>query len=209
MVASVFAFMLVGPRVAEAGIGEFIWEMSGPQMIGGGLQCKFNLQGEVEQCYVTVPITTSLRDAPQKRRFRISLDGGIYVSTGKNAGGVDYEAWKTWMLAFDPMIEFVTKDNRTDTLRDRREWYHGIMGVSYNVLFGDFRRFANVGLKLRPIGYRRGRFNYEFDVRIYPNGFTADQFGKAAEPEPNRAEVTWGLSLGIALGSLDAKPIAR
>ena len=109
MVASVFALMLLGPRVAEAGIGEFIWEMSGPQMVGGGVQCKFHLTGGLDICYVSFPLPAPLiaADAP-KPRFRVSLDGGVYVSTGKNAGGVDYEAWKTWMLAFDPMIERVS-----------------------------------------------------------------------------------------------------
>ena len=73
------------------------------------------------------------------------------------------------------------------------------MGVSYNFLFGpDFKRFSNVGLKLRPIGYRHGRVNFEFDMRLYPNGFSADQFGKTAAPEPNTAEVTYGFSMGIA-----------
>ncbi|HEU4693713.1 MAG TPA: hypothetical protein VFS23_35360 [Vicinamibacterales bacterium] len=199
MIASAFAVLLISPRIAEAGIGEFIWEMSGPQMVGGGIECKLNFSGDVELCYITIPITGLAKAPMRPRRFRVSLDGGVYVSTGKNAGGVDYEAWKTWMLAFDPMIELVTWDNLKDD--NRQEIYHGLMGVSYNVLFGpDFRRFANAGVKLRPIGYRYRRVNFEFDLRIYPNGFSADQFGKAAAPEPNRAEVTYGFSMGIAFG---------
>jgi hypothetical protein len=193
--------MLALPRIAHAGIGEFIWEMGGPQMVGGGIECKFALNGDLELCYITVPISPLAKAPDRPRRFRFSIDGGVYVSTGKNAGGVDYEAWKTWMLAFDPMIELVTWDNQNND--NRKELYHGIMGVTYNFLFGpDFKRFANAGMKLRPIGYRYQRFNFEFDLRIYPNGFTADQFGKAAAPEPNRAEVTYGFSMGIAFGSL-------
>jgi hypothetical protein len=202
MVATVFVVMLIGPRVAEAGIGEFIWEMSGPQMVGGGIQCKFSITtGELEICYATIPVSLRLAQDRPKRRFRVSFDGGIYTSTGKDAGGVDYEAFNTWMLAFDPVIELVTYDNFKSG-GARREVYHGVMGVSYNVLFGsDFRRFTNAAVKLRPIGYRHGRFNVEFDLRMYPNGFRADQFGEVSpEPEPNRAETTWGFSVGIAFG---------
>jgi hypothetical protein len=201
MVAPVFVVMLTIPRVAHAGIGEFIWEMSGPQMWGGGVQCKYSLKWELKQCYVTVPIP-AIAKAPAER-FRFSIDGGLYVSTGKDADGVDYEAWKTWMLAFDPMIEFVTWEKTDRDINQRRELYHGIGGVSYNFLFGpDFRRFSNLAFKVRPIGYRYGRFAFEFDLRMYPDGFTAGQFGKASlSPEdPDKAEVTYGFSLGIAFG---------
>ena len=203
MVASVFVVMLTLPRIAHAGIGELIWEMSGPQMIGGGLECKFSpTTGKLEISYATLPVPLLTPEAP--RRFRISLDGGIYTSTGKNAGDVDYQAFKTWMLAFDPMIEVVSYDNGVQG-KGRRELYHGVMGVSYNYLFGSgFAPFTNVALKLRPIGYGFGRFNVEFDLRMYPNGFSAGDFGKVApEPESNRAETTWGVSMGIAFGKFD------
>ena len=36
--------VLATPRTGSAGIGELIWEMSGPQFVGGGIQCKFTLQ---------------------------------------------------------------------------------------------------------------------------------------------------------------------
>jgi hypothetical protein len=199
IVLGTLVLILSTPRDGRAGIGELIWEMSGPQMVGGGVQCKFDFNGNLDICYVSFPVPGPVAKVAHERRFRVSMDGGVYVSTGKNAGGVDYEAWKTWMLAFDPMIELVTSDNQQPG-GARREWYHGIMGVSYNFLVGsDFKRFSNVGLKLRPIGYRRGRVNFEFDLRIYPSGFTASQFGKeSTTPEPNRAEVTYGFSMGIA-----------
>ena len=52
------------------------------------------------------------------------------------------------------------------------------------------------------LAIRHGRFNFEFDMRIYPNGFTAADFGKC----PGRTredEVTEGVEprYRIAIGN--------
>jgi hypothetical protein len=200
MVLGVAVLVLSTPRTGSAGIGELIWEMSGPQMIGGGIQCKYTIGFTLEQCYVTVPIPPLGVSGVPRKRLRLSFDGGVYVSTGKDSGDIDYEAWKTWMLAFDPMIELVTWDNGDTDFKNRHEVYHGIAGFSYNFLFGsDFGSFSNAAIKVRPVGYRHGRFNFEFDMRIYPRGFTAADFGKVSPtPDPVKTEVTYGVSLGIA-----------
>ena len=194
--------ILATPRTGSAGIGEWIWEMSGPQFVGGGIECKVTLHWELEVCYVTFPIPVSLRTLKPKVRYRLSLEGGLYGSTGKDSNGVSYEAGEAWMFAFDPMIELVHHDNWLPG-GDRAEIYHGL-GFSYNRLFGggdDWDAFNNAAIKIRPLGVRFGRQNIEFDLRIYPNRFNASDFGKVSlVPEDNGGEVVWSISYGIALG---------
>jgi hypothetical protein len=128
------------------------------------------------------------------RKVWFSFEGGLYFSTGKDASGQDYEAGKTWMVAFDPMIEIQTVD------RGRFKMYHGVMGMSYNLLFGpDFDKFTNVAFKLRPIGVIiNNRFNIAYNLRVYPRGFTADQFGKIpTTPSENKSETVHSFSVGF------------
>jgi hypothetical protein len=59
---------------------------------------------------------------------------------------------------------------------------HYGVGVSYAFLTGDkFRRLNNVGVKVRPVSavFEVGDavVQVAFNVRIYADGFTADQFG--------------------------------
>jgi hypothetical protein len=189
--------VLSTPRTGSGGIGEWIWEMSGPSMFGVGLECKYTLNGklDLEHCYlVGAPIARGT--PPDTRRLRLSLESGIYFSLGKNASGQDYEFGKTWMATFDPMLEVVSHECGGLAI------YHGILGVSYNFLAGvDMDSFINVALKLRPIGFQFGRYNFEYNMRVYPNGFTADEFGKLpVVTSDNRPETVHGFSFGIALG---------
>ena len=195
------ALLLSTPRTGSAGIGEWIWEMSGPQMVGGGIECKFTFKGELEICYVTSGVPFSVANNKRKVRPRISIEGGLYGSTGKNSNGVEYKAGDAWMFAFDPMIELVHHETTMTAGADRAEIYHGL-GVSYNRLFGkDFHPFNNAAIKVRPIGVRFGRNNLEFDLRVYPNHFSATDFGKVpVGPEETGVETVWSLSYGIAIG---------
>src|SRR5262245_20493561 len=103
------------------------------------------------------------------------------------------------MLAFDPVLDIESYRNANGL-----SLYHGVFGVSYNLLFGEgFDTFANVALKMRPIGVaipirQQWRFTVEGTLRFYPSGFSADQFGKLpAAPQFNRAEVVYGLAFGL------------
>jgi hypothetical protein len=196
--AFVFVGLLAFPRTGSAGIGEIILELSGPTMVGGGLECKFFITGHLDQCYVAGfrrkgKPPASIADS----RIRLSLETAAYVSTGNNNGDVDYEFGKIWMLAFDPMVEFISFDCGALST------YHGVMGLTYNLFLGpDFDKFSNVGFKLRPIGVRVRRVNFEYNIRIYPNRFTPDQFGKV-DPSPianTKSEAVHSFSIGIAIG---------
>lgn len=204
MALGVAVLVLSTARTGSAGIGELIWEMSGPQFVGGGIQCKFSFTGKLEICYVTVPMlyTEKADQDAHKVRYRVSVEGGLYGSTGKNSNGIEYEAGEAWMFAFDPVIELVHHDNWAFGA-DRAEIYHGV-GFSYNRLFGggeDWDAFNKVAIKVRPLGVRFGRNNIEVDMRIYPNRFNPSDFGKVSLiPESTGGEVVWSLSYGIAIG---------
>jgi len=189
--------LLAFPRTGSAGIGEIILEMSGPQFVGGGLECKFTLLGTLEQCYAIVPGVSRERSGA-KQRVRLSLEGTGYFSTGKNSDGTDYEVGRIWMLAFDPMLEFVSHERGNGNVTV----YHGFMGVSYNLFMGKgFDPFSNVALKLRPIGVRFKDFAVEYNIRFYSNRFTPDEFGQPASPPTNdMAEAVHSFSFLIPLG---------
>jgi hypothetical protein len=193
--------VLSTPRTGSAGIGELIWEMSGPQFIGLGLDCKFTLQGTLEQCYAVVPAVARERSGP-KSKVRLSFEGMGYFSTGKNSEGTDYEFGHVWMLAFDPMLEYVSRQSERVTL------YHGFMGVSYNLFLGDgFDPFSNVALKLRPIGIRYKDFAVEYNIRFYSNRFTPDEFGQPPLPTTNgMAEAVHSVSFLIPIGKKKTLP---
>ena len=199
--ACVLVALLAFPRTGSAGIGEIILEMSGPQFIGLGMDCKFTLQGALEQCYAVVPGVARERSGT-KSKVRLSFEGTGYFSTGKNSEGTDYEFGHIWMLAFDPMLEYVSRQTPRVTL------YHGFMGVSYNLFLGDgFDPFSNVALKLRPIGVRFKDFAIEYNIRFYSNRFTPDEFGQPPLPTTSgMAEAVHSFSFLIPIGKKKTLP---
>jgi len=191
-ISCILAGVLVFPRDGRAGIIEIIIEMSGPQMFGFLVECRVPIDGTLDQCTV-VGKKVAGQAAPPPRKLWFSMEGGVYVSTGHDVDGLDYEFGKTYMLAFDPMMEVQT------VTRQNFSMYHGVMGVSYNFLFGEgFRKFTNVAFKLRPIGVIIGnRVNISYNLRLYPSGFTADQFGQLPpSPETTKPETVHGFSVG-------------
>jgi hypothetical protein len=187
--------VLAFPRIGSAGIGEIILEMSGPQFIGGGMECKFTLMGDLEQCYAIVPGVSRERSGT-KSRVRLSLEGTTYFSTGKNSDGTDYEFGRIWMFAFDPMLEYLSHQGPSVTV------YHGFMGVSYNLFAGKgFDPFTNVAFKLRPIGVRFKNFAIEYNIRFYSNRFTPDEFGQPPPATTNgMSEAVHSFSFLIPIG---------
>src|SRR5262245_44245158 len=192
MVTIVLAF----PRTGSAGLADFILEMSGPQMVGLLAQCRIAVGGAFEDCRAA----PGMRIAGQggQSRVHLTLEGGPYFSTGKNEGGQNYVFFKIGMLAFDPMLEVESVS------RPGFSMYHGVLGVSYNFLFGSgVDAFTNVAFKLRPIGIafpvgRGWKLEVEYNLRLYPNGFTADEFGKTpVVPASTTTEAVNSFSFGL------------
>lgn len=173
-----FLGTLATPRAAHAGLVDIIWEMSGPQMLGAGVECEWELTAtNAEWCYVNAMNVAGNGQRRPDRWFGSFTQGlRLYFSTGKNAeaGGqeFDFRAFRTWMLELDPM------------LHAGREFANGVRvytgaGASLNRFFVvDARDFNNYAFKLRPLAveYRRGRraIGAGYTLRLYPNGFDAN-----------------------------------
>jgi len=182
--------ILSTPRSGDAGIGEWIWEMSGPSMLGATSGCSLSLKKALHRCSIfgfPVPLRSPLAppaDTPEAAietappglgEVWLELDGGTYVSLWKNSGeGADehdFRVGHTYMLTFDPMIGFKTKLGE-----------HGV-GITLDYILGnesyvdslgtehDFDNFGNWGFKLRPVVLRWHRMVWEWNIRLYPNGF--------------------------------------
>jgi hypothetical protein len=218
--------MLVGiPREGAAGIVEVILEMSGPKMFGFSADCRLTLTGEWDSCKASVPAGFRALEPfvdPRLSKVWLSFTGGFYFSADATVNGVDYGRGEVKMLIFDPMLEFESKhwrnracpallqgaEDKCDRLR--LQIYHGVVGMSYNLLFGEnFPTFSNVGMKLRPFGIvvpigKWGRADlgadFSYDLRLYPRGFTAEDFGRVpVEAEGNGAEAVHALVFGLRI----------
>ncbi|HEY1303280.1 MAG TPA: hypothetical protein VGF24_07005 [Vicinamibacterales bacterium] len=176
--------VLATPRTGSAGIGEWIWEMSGPSMIGLTTGCsvgfKKNSASRVDRCSVfgipikprsplSTPVGTLLSDAMETvptslGKIWLVLDGGAYFSLPKNSGEdeneKDFGFFHTGMGTVDPMIGFKSALGE-----------HAV-GMTANFVFGkEFAAFKNFGVKVRPISLRWHRVIWEWNIRLYPNGF--------------------------------------
>ena len=181
------------PAVANAGLIDIIWDMSGPQMIGDVGRCRVPVTGGETKCSFFGAPNGENPDVMETRAW-VSLEGGVYFSTGKNEGDTDYEAFRTFMLSFEPVVEVGSLTFNTGRVR----LFHGA-GLASHFLFGpDFRRFTNAGFKLRPVGVEIGdRLEVSLNIRLYPDGFGADQFGFGPSPAGDRPfEHTWGFTVG-------------
>jgi hypothetical protein len=208
LTGSVLLALLGLPRDGNAGIVEVIIEMSGPKMYGVGFDCRLDFTGQWQSCKastLTAGVLGPVVGDRSKTNFWLSLGGGYYWSADKTINGQDYDRFEVKMVTFDPMIEL--QSAAWDSYADLPfQLYHGLIGVTYNVLFGEnFETFSNVGFKLRPIGIVipiKGRFAFDFsyDLRLYPKGFTATDFGRIPlAPEGSGAEAVQSLVFGLRL----------
>jgi hypothetical protein len=204
-VLGIAALLILGvPRVASAGAGDLIWGLSGPQFIGAVSECDFVLTASQPVCRVFGKrLSGADADDPLvfqaggPRRIWLTLDGTFYVSTGKNKEGpnsedIDYRGFHYFMVAFEPLVQVQSFQV------GRATFYHGVLGLSYDILFGKgFDAFDNVGIKIRPVGITAGRFDFAYNLRIYPRGFAPSDFGfEVAKARPD-AETVHGISVGV------------
>ena len=189
--------LLILPRPGTAGIIEIIAEMSGPRMIGFGLECRLTFSGRWESCKVASPTTALIfaENQPDVKMW-LSVGGKYFFSINKTVNGQHYGTGEVKMWSFDPMLEFESKSWPVKDFNLDLQVYHGVMGVSYNVFLGDFPTFSNVALKLRPAGVvipfsKNWGVDLSYDIRLYPRGVTAGDFGKDPIPgaEPSREAV--------------------
>jgi hypothetical protein len=185
--------LLCLPRESAAGIGDIIFGMSGPQMIGAIAHCRVPFGGSVTQCHIlNKGRTADADDLP----FWVSLEGGFYVSTTRDAkDGHEFDWFDVRMVTFEPLFEWRWPSHP----RIR----HGI-GLGYNFLFGDgFDAFDKFNVKLRLIDVEFPGFDLAFNLRLYPNGVTSNEFSPGPKIDVDRpAEVVIGASVGFGKLSL-------
>jgi hypothetical protein len=192
----VLAIVLVTPPAASAGgmgdLVDIIIGLTGPQMIGVPIACQVNIQSKETACYIAGSRIASRdrRLADEEfwiaRRLWVSLGGGAYISTGKNSDMREFEFGRVRMLTLEPTFNVRSVENTDSTFAIE----HGA-GLSYFFLFGSgFKRFDNVGLKTTPVALTwrnifetQKDFGVAYNLRIFPDPFTAQQFG--ADPATN------------------------
>ncbi|MFN7980992.1 MAG: hypothetical protein U0Q11_03965 [Vicinamibacterales bacterium] len=98
------------------------------------------------------------------------------------------------MLAFEPSVSVRSVEN------EKVRVHHGV-GPTFDYFFGPkFDSFSNVGVRVTPIEvvFPRHNFSLAATVRLYPNGFTDDQFGFGVRQNYDRPfEAVYGLSAGF------------
>lgn len=190
---AVFAgLFLSASRPSEASIIDFIWELSGPQLIGLGVSCRWDFNKNVDVCDFAAP---SRGDQAKRSRVFFSTTGTLFVSTSKNSPSrVDYNWGDVYMLAAEPAVAVssVTQDNV--------RVYHSV-GATYDVLFGkQFDTFDKFGIKITPVEayFPNKHLSVAATVRLYPNGFSNDEFGIGNPRDYDRPfEAVYGFNVGL------------
>jgi len=191
--------LLAFPSAGHASIIDWIWTMSGPQMVGVVLHCEYDIQNNMSECRGIDYRFAGKLTPRQERRLWLSIDTGFYTGTGRNSDGHEFRFLKDNMIAFEPILEIRSYSSR-DKLVD---YHHGLIGISWDYLLGDHAPFDKFGLKFRPVGITiKKKWNMSYTLRLYPNGFTSDEFGIGPPVvNPNReAEVLHGFTFGYVWG---------
>jgi hypothetical protein len=193
----------VAPNYARAGLADIIWEMSGPQLVGVVLRCRVPVDGGKKSCDVRLA-RNFLYEKKNPEKVWFAIEGGAYVSTGHNSGGIDYKFGRIGMFAFEPMMEFRyggdIRNAYDKTLVPRVGAIYGGIGPMINsfIVRGSTPAFAKYGVKLRPLAITYSDWTLEYNVRLYPDGFTPDEFGFGPRLDINRPfEAVQSISVSI------------
>jgi len=189
---------LVGvPRPSEAGLLEIIWEMSGPTMLGISYGCMIRLpSGSLDQCRVGGNPVAQARtaDASHGKGVFLALGASLLGSTGKDSRTQGYDWGEIWMLAAEPGIAFRSFDNADCAI----QVHHGI-GISWDLMFGkDIPHYDKFAIVVTPVDVAFGKVAFGIKLRLYPNGFTDDEFKPRTLAPANRPfETTLGFTFSI------------
>ena len=193
--------MLAAPRRSDAGLLDFIWEMSGPQMLGPSIGCMLTFKGNLQWCVVS-PLKANRLLIDENLHGPFLFLGGEYTfSTGRDgADGAEYKFFNTHRVAVTPQMMF-----RSLTWNRWKEvtFYHSA-GFTFERLFGvddaRFDAFGKAGFIFVPVEAAFTRFHLALKFRLYPDGFTPDQFGQGPPLVGDRPhEWTWGFGVSFPL----------
>jgi hypothetical protein len=182
-VAGALLLALLGaPRRSEAGLLEIIWGMTGPQMVGASYGCLFELRGfRVDQCRVGgTPFRRS--EDPLHGRWFVGIGLAGLFSTTKDSETQKYGWGEIWMVGADTGLlyrsfDYEAPDGLAKNPDEKVVQIHHGFGITVNRLFGrKIGPFTNVGIVIVPIDVRVRRLSFGVRLRLYPDGFTDDQF---------------------------------
>src|SRR4051812_12869749 len=209
---SVLAILLLSvvlaPRASEAGLGEVIWGLSGPQLVGLGYGCRFHYSDDTNgadkkpdgkkklhsECQAGAPPTARDELLVHPKLLGVSLGAVYFRSTDTDSDTATYKLGEVEMLAIEPAVS-LTYFHRDD---ENFRLYHGV-GISYDFAFGaHYQAFDKFGFKITVVeAVLWKHLSLGYNWRIYPNGFTADEFGKGPRLHFNRpAEAAKGYTIG-------------
>lgn len=195
---ALFAGMFfAAPRATEASMLDFIWELSGPQLIGVGVSCRWDFNKNVDVCDFAPSTRANADRAAERSRLFFSVGATAFVSTSKNSPSqVDYKWGDVYMIAAEPALSVSSVDRGS-----RMRLYHSV-GVSYDLLFGkNFDTFDKASIKLTPVElvFPDKHVSLAATIRLYPNGFSNDEFGIGRRLDFDRPfEAVYGLSVGYS-----------
>ena len=219
IVGTLLVALLAAPRRSEAGLLDIIWDMSGPQMLGLSFGCLIapgakTKAEKFEQCRAgeipTVmrvsanPDTSTTADTDRPKTF-IGFSAGIYGSTGVDSPTQEYKWWEIGMVELGTGLSFRSFNPPDNHVRVN----HGF-GVVYERLFGrgiegfnngaihPFNKFA---FTITPIDVTiNDKVAVGIKLRLYPEGFTDDQFKAGLPPAEDRPfETTVSFTFSIIL----------
>ena len=212
------AALVACPRDSSAGFVDFIYEMSGPQMIGTGTSCRIERVRYLKD--INLPRIPELPADRIERKFRCSyfgiLDGGIvvrekppvfswelqpafYGSTKHNEEVT--QSRRVYMVAVDPIVNLRSVRRDNGFLLE-----HGV-GVSVQRFFvPSAPNFTRTALKLRLASVEiplagRWKLAISHNGRIYTDEVTGVDFRLAPKPDQRPWESALkGVLIGIYPG---------
>ena len=195
------AGVLVGSAVdARAGILDYIWDTSGPAFLGKVFRCRAVSKGEPKCDPIIGPplLAPTARAGVGPARAWLGLESGVYVSFWKDGKADDgteipFGIGHGVAFTFEPILEV-----RSWT-RPGYHMYHGV-GVSSIVMAStDFPATGNLGYKFRLAGVEwTNGWSVAGNLRVFPDGFGADQFGVGPPPTGDRpTEYSLGFVVGL------------
>ena len=209
LMALVMLAMLTCARPADAGWLDFIWEMTGPRMIGFGIDCEVAIARDPATACVTPfgrfprPGTARLREGFDPR-FWISTEAFYYRSKNSEAfsssKGVNG-------FGVDPMLVFSRiKDMKYPSKSIR---FTAAAGLTLQRFWSeDFEAFGNSGFKFRPLSVevpfiQDTRLNFAYNLRYYWDGYEATSAVEGTQRIPaafikvDRSETVHGFTVAL------------
>ena len=212
VVATLLVALLGAPRPSEAGLLDIIWEMSGPQMIGFAYGCLYSLNNhKFEVCRVGENPTRAAAEKggnlpkaiPEKPKNPfLGFSAGIYTSTGVDSSTQPYKWFEIGMFELGTGLTFKSYETGGPNNDDVRV-YHGF-GVAYERFFGrgidgfnngPIQAFNKWAITVTPVDVTLNRIAFGIKMRLYPEGFSDDEFKAGLPPADNRPfEATVGFT---------------